>query len=47
MEFQNLYPQNFCRYLQQVLPKKKKKTHFLPKLTYDGQILPNEKEVRF
>ena len=22
MEFQNLYPQNFCRYLQQVLPKK-------------------------
>ena len=27
--------------------KKKKKTHFLPKLTYDGQILPNEKEVRF
>ena len=45
MESQNLYPQNFCRYLQQVLPKKK--THFLPKLTYDGQILPNEKEVRF
>ena len=49
MEFQNLYRQNFCRYLQQVLQKKKtkKKTHFLPKLTYDGQILPNEKEVRF
>ena len=46
MEFQNLYRQNFCRYLQQVL-QKKKKTHFLPKLTYDGQILPYEKEVRF
>ena len=44
MEFQNLYRQNFCRYLQQVLQKK---PHFLPKLTYDGQILPNEKEVRF
>ena len=25
----------------------KKKKNFLPKLTYDGQILPNEKEVRF
>ena len=45
--FKNLYRQNFCRYLQQVLQKKKKKPHFLPKLTYDGQILPNEKEVRF
>ena len=27
--------------------KKKKKRIFSPKLTYDGQILPNEKEVRF
>ena len=27
--------------------KNKKKTHFLPKLTYDGQILPTEKKVRF
>ena len=46
MEFQNLYPQNYCRYLQQVLPKKKKRI-FSPNWHMMGKFYQMKKKSDF